>query len=77
MWNQVKENYTEIEMDLERKIDIASGMMTYSRENSNKRLAIYQLVFAALTFTLLIFPELAQRLADKIKIIWSYIENMF
>ena len=77
MWNQVKENYTEIEMDLERKIDIASGMMTYSRENSNKRLAIYQLVFAAMTFTLLIFPELAQRLADKIKIIWSYIENMF
>ena len=52
-------------------------MMTYSRENSNKRLAIYQLVFAAMTFTLLIFPELAQRLADKIKIIWSYIENMF
>ena len=77
MWSQVKNNYTEIESDLQRKIDISSELTAFSREKSNRNLTIAQLLISIVTFILLIFPEKALSIADWIKTLWTLICQLF
>ena len=77
MWSRVKNNYTEIESDLQRKIDISSELTAFAREKSNQNLTIAQLLIATVTFVLLIFPEKALSIADWIKKLWTLICQLF
>ena len=77
MWSQVKNNYTEIESDLQRKIDISSELTAFSREKSNRNLTVAQLLISVVTFVLLIFPEKALSIADWIKTLWTLICQLF
>jgi hypothetical protein len=77
MWSQVKNNYTEIESDLQRKIDISSELTAFSREKSNRNITVTQLLISTVTFVLLIFPEKASIIADWIKTLWTHICQLF
>lgn len=77
MWSQVKNNYTEIESDLQRKIDISSELTAFSREKSNRNITVTQLLISTVTFVLLIFPEKALIIADGIKTLWTLICKLF
>lgn len=77
MWSQVQNNYTEIESDLQRKINISSDLTAYAREKGNRNLMVAQLLIAAITFVLLIFPEKAQSIAELIKTLWNFICQLF
>jgi hypothetical protein len=67
MWSQVQNNYSEIESDLQRKIEISSELTAYAREKSNRNIMVAQLWIATVTFVLLIFPDKAQSIAELIK----------
>ena len=77
MWSQVQNNYTEIESDLQRKIDISSELTAYAREKGNRNLMVAQLMIATVTFILLIFPEKAQNIAESVKALWTLICQLF
>lgn len=77
IWQQVVSNLNEIENDLNRKIEIASGVTEFYREGSNRRVGYIQLVLALLTFILLLFPELVDKFTQSIKIIVELLKNIF
>jgi hypothetical protein len=77
MWSQVQSNYSEIESDLQRKIDISSELTAYAREKSNRNIMVAQLWIATITFVLLIFPDKAQSIAELIKLLWIMICELF
>lgn len=73
VWKQIKENYDEIQMDLDRKIKISEGLTAYSETRSNQRVAWFQLAIATITFVLVIFPEKALAIAQLIRLLWNNI----
>lgn len=73
MWKQIKENYDEIQMDLDEKIKISEGLTAYSETKSNQRVAWFQLAIATITFVLVIFPDKAIAIANLIGILWNNI----
>ena len=77
MWLQIQNNYTEIENDLQRKIDISSELTAYAREKGNRNLIVIQLLIATATFVLLIFPEKISSIAESIKNLWALISQLF
>lgn len=77
IWQQVVSNLNEIENDLNRKIEIASGVTEFYREGSNRRVGYIQLVLALLTFILLLFPELVDKFSQSINIIVELLKNIF
>ena len=77
IWEQVKSNMVEIDSDLQRKIEISSGLTEYSREASNRRLGYYQLLLAILTFAFLLFPSKAEYVAELIKQLLQFLSKVF
>ena len=77
IWQQVVSNLNEIENDLNRKIEIASGVTEFYREGSNRRVGYIQLVLALLTFILLLFPELVDKFSQSINIFVELLKNIF
>lgn len=70
IWEQVRANYSEVENDLVRKIEISDSLAKYSNELTNRRMVFAQVIIAIMTFILLIFPHKAIELANIIKWIW-------
>ena len=70
IWEQVRANYSEVENDLVRKIEISDSLAKYSNEITNRRMVFAQVIIAIMTFILLIFPHKAIELANIIKWIW-------
>ena len=77
IWKQVRENYMEVENDLDRKIEISSALTGYSAEKSNRRMVFIQVLLATVTLILTIFSDKATELAEQIKTIWDWLENIF
>jgi hypothetical protein len=73
MWSQVQNNYSEIESDLRRKIEISSELTAYAREKSNRNIMVAQLLIATVTLVFTIFSDKAQRMAELIKALWIMI----
>lgn len=71
IWRQIRNNYFEIESDLNRKLEISDSLVKFSSDRSNDVMTFIQLILAMLTFVLLIFPEIALRIADFLKMIWN------
>ena len=69
IWEQIRNNYSEVERDLNRKIEIADSLAKYSSETINRRMIYIQVLISAMTFILVIFPEKARSLANLIKCI--------
>ena len=67
IWEQIRNNYSEVERDLNRKIEIADSLAKYSSETINRRMIYIQVLISAMTFILVIFPEKARSLANLIK----------
>jgi hypothetical protein len=77
MWSQVQNNYSEIESDLQRKIEISSDLTAYAREKSNRNIMVAQLLIATVTLVFTIFSDKAQRMAELIKSWWIIICQLF
>jgi hypothetical protein len=77
MWSQVQNNYSEIESDLQRKIEISSDLTAYAREKSNRNIMVAQLWIATVTLVFTIFTEKAQSIAELIKSWWIIICQLF
>ena len=77
IWQQVVSNLNEIENDLNRKIEIASGVTEFYREGSNRRVGYIQLGLALLTFILLLFPKLADNISQSIMVFVELLQNLF
>jgi hypothetical protein len=77
MWSQVQNNYSEIESDLRRKIEISSELTAYAREKSNRNIMVAQLLIATVTLVFTIFTDKAQRIAELIKSLWIMICQLF
>ena len=77
LWEQIRTNYAEVETDLDRKIEITASLATYSNETKGKRMILIQLLLAAVTFVLLLFPDKAQEIADLIKSAWHMVVSFF
>lgn len=67
----------EVENDLDRKIEISSALTGYSAEKSNRRMVFIQVLLATVTLILTIFSDKATELAEQIKTIWDWLENIF
>lgn len=66
IWQQVRNNYCEVENDLDRKLEISDSLTKYKNEQTNRKLAFIQVILAVLTFYLLIFPDRAKEISDYI-----------
>ena len=73
MWKQIKDNYEEIESDLQHKIEISADLNAYKREKGNRIITYFQLIIALLTFVLRIFPEKAEVIAEIIRDILQHV----
>ncbi len=76
IWKQVVSNLNEVDNDLSRKIEIASGVTEFYREGSNRRIGYIQLILALFTFILLLFPKLVDKISQSIMIIVEFLQRI-
>lgn len=67
IWKQVKTNYSEVENDLARKIEISDSLYKYSYERRSRWIVIFQVLLATATFFFLVFPNKAKEFAEILK----------
>ena len=76
IWEQIRSNYAEVTKDLNRKLDISDSLAKYTSEKKNRILIFIQVVLAAATFYLLLFPHRAQNLATILVRIWELLSSV-
>lgn len=77
IWEQIRLNYTEVVSDLNRKLEISDSLSKYIGERKNRNMVFIQVVLAAATFFLLLFPAKAEAIASLIKRVWRYFSLLF
>ena len=77
IWEQIRLNYAEVISDLNRKLEISDSLSKYIGERKNRNLVFIQVVLAAATFFLLLFPSKAEAIASLIRRVWHYLSSLF
>lgn len=73
IWEKVKDSFSEVEGDLVRKLAISESLSKYIGERKSMILISIQVILALISIVLLVFNDLAGRIAKFLEATWNYI----
>ncbi len=75
LMKRIETNRMKLEYDLSRKIELSNYLLAYKNEKRNYFINFIMLLITSLTFILIIFPDLAIYIADKLLEFYNWIQK--
>lgn len=66
LWHRIIDNYDNLLMELNKKIEIASSFKSYQDTKKGYRISCYQFLVAIITLYLVIYPQMALKISEVI-----------